>query len=430
MGILIKSPFHSNNMETNPALYGLRPTIIYDTVGELFNDKNILITGTRGIGKSSLSYQLQRILNGDKEILIRCGLDVDLPKYITVDYVCSSEDSLESVVLNLIGQLEKKLDDFEQKFKIKVSKFDVNFFGAVKGEFKIDEHREENPKTVIDLFVKVIEKFSEVYVEPHINIVIDELDQIPERYNFAHFIKVVDECLDRKQIHSLSFILVGQIELFKRLREQQPAFYRLVKHFCLQPLTPENSEYVLDACLDKTSNESGIRTTIEDEAKNLLLGLSGGYPHSIHLIGHEAFCSMQERYEKKPDVLCVVHRDVLQGLKKALIREAERYKEMFQQLNQEEQQCLVIMAGCKKDIPMMFTMQDIEEGIPIEDIDKKKLLIKNSLKSLCEKQILHEVGYDVIVKNADEKKYEFCEEIFRVYLADVMQNDKELDEDF
>ncbi|MDD2972140.1 MAG: hypothetical protein PHE02_08435 [Lachnospiraceae bacterium] len=77
MGILIKSPFHSNNMETDPTVYGLRPTIIYDAVRELFNDKSILITGTRGIGKSSLSFQLQRILNGEKNVLVRCGIEVD-----------------------------------------------------------------------------------------------------------------------------------------------------------------------------------------------------------------------------------------------------------------------------------------------------------------------------------------------------------------
>lgn len=77
MSIILKTPFHSNSMETDPLVYGLRPVIIKSTITELFNDKSILITGARGIGKSSLSYQLQRILNGDKIILKRCGIEID-----------------------------------------------------------------------------------------------------------------------------------------------------------------------------------------------------------------------------------------------------------------------------------------------------------------------------------------------------------------
>ncbi|MDD2972141.1 MAG: hypothetical protein PHE02_08440 [Lachnospiraceae bacterium] len=121
----------------------------------------------------------------------------------------------------------------------------------------------------------------------------------------------------------------------------------------------------------------------------------------------------------------------MQGLKKALIEETERYKEIFQGLNQDEQQCLVIMTSCnKKSIPMEFSIKDVEEGISNSDENERNKLVNRCFESLCEKQILHELSYDTIIKSAEEKAYGFCEEIFRVYLVDVRNSDRGLDEDF
>lgn len=429
MSLLIKSPFHSNNMETDPMVYGLRPGIIYDAIKELFNDRNILITGTRGIGKSSLSYQLQQILQGDNRLLLRCGIEVNLPKYITIDYTCNQGDTLKTIVLNII----EKLENFVKKEKLLLSKLtsvDIELFGAIKAKLNVEE---KNPKAQIltEHFVNAIEKFSEIYVEPHINIVIDELDQLPAEYNIAHFIKVVNEILDRKNISGLSFTLVGQNCLFNMLCEQQPAFHRLIKHFNLQPLDMENAEYVLDACLRKTNAESNIETIIEGDAKNLLLGLTSGYPHSIHLLGHESFNCMLDRYDERQrnSEIEIKQSDILQGLKNALISESVRFKELFSSLLPNEKQCLIIMAGNNnnENIPMIYSMADIIDGLPIEDNNEREEIVDASLKSLCKKQILYELYYDAIIRRNEQKHYSFCEEIFRVFLTDILCNDQSLD---
>jgi len=424
---MLKSPFHSNSMETDPMVYGLRPIIIKIALTELFNDKSILITGARGIGKSSLSYQLQRILNGNEVILTRCGLDNNLSNYIIIDYVCNPDDTLESVVLSIIDKISVKLDEFQSKYKITGIKFDISLFGMITAGINVENKCNNKFKTLTESFVYIIKKFCETYVEPHINIVIDELDQLRPEYNIAHFTKVILEKLDREGISALSFIFVGQNILFKRLLDQQPAFHRLVKHFALKPLDSENAEYVLDACLRRAS----VSTYIEGEAKEFLLKMSSGYPYSLQLLGHESFCYMLERFTKIPDKgLTITHKDFMNGLRNALVSEDERFKNKFTSLSDTEQQYIMTMANeNSRTIPIVYKFNNIIEGIAIRDIEERKKQAVEVITSLCEKQILIEISKHAMFTNWEEKEFSFNEEIFRVYMFYKINNVDEIDYD-
>lgn len=79
MSIIIKTPFRSSDLETDPIVYGLRPEELRQGIYQLYNDKSLLITGTRGIGKSSFCYQLQKIIKGDDTLLKRCALEISMP---------------------------------------------------------------------------------------------------------------------------------------------------------------------------------------------------------------------------------------------------------------------------------------------------------------------------------------------------------------
>ena len=230
MSILLKTPFKMDSLETDPFVFGLRPIVIKKAVTELYNDKSILVTGPRGIGKSSLRYQLQNILQGDNTILERCALNVKMGKYITVEYICSSDDTLKYVVESIIDKFEQQLPEFKFKYELHDMSFDFSIFKVFKTKLNLVKTDENNEVSLSDAFVEVIEKMSEMYVEPHINIAIDELDQLNDKYNIAHFIKIVLEKLNSHGTDSLSFILVGQDDLYKRLYTQQQAFSRLVKH--------------------------------------------------------------------------------------------------------------------------------------------------------------------------------------------------------
>lgn len=426
MSIFLKTPFRSNKLETDPLVYGLRPEIIRIAVMELFNDKSVLITGARGIGKSSLCYQLQRIINGDKTILQRCGMDVDFGKYITISYVCTPHDTLETLIKGIMKGLEHELDVPKKKFKAKESTIEVSLLGMIKASTKIENTDSDLYGTLLDNFVSVMKQFGETYVAPHINIAIDELDQLPYTENIAHFLKASLERLLTIDVNFLSFILVGQEELFERLYEQQPAFHRFVKHIQLYPLSKENAESVFDACL----NRAQIPLEINDNAKGMVLDLSGGYPAVIQLLGHETFNCSLERFEKTPTIIVICLEDVLQGVKNAIIGEAVRFDTILGQLTGEEKNCLLTLATdeTKRKAPWIFEFSNILDGIPIRETEDKKKIAINIVTSLIEKQILIFVKND-IMDDITQKKFCFREELFRVYIFDKMHNEERLDFD-
>lgn len=339
MSILLKTPFRSNTLETDPYVYGVRPEIIRSAVTELYNEKSVLITGARGIGKSSLCYQLQRIINGEKTILLRCGLEIDFEKYITISYVCTPQDTLEIIITEIIHKLEQELE-ICKKFEVKESTIEISLFKMIKASTKIENTTRNSYGTLLDNFVSIMKKFCEAYVAPHINIAIDELDQISQNENISHFMKASLERLSSDNMNVLTFILVGQDVLFKRLYEQQPAFHRLVKHIQLNPLNKENTEWVFDACLKR----SEIPVNIDCDDKDMLLNLSGGYPAVIQLLGHETFNCALEKYNRKPNNIAILPQDVIHGLKNAIISESVRFDTILEQLTGEERNCILTMA--------------------------------------------------------------------------------------
>lgn len=424
MSLLLKTPFKTDSLETDPYVYGLRPIVIKTAITELYNDKSILITGPRGIGKSSLRYQLQKVLQGSDTLLKRCALDVDMEKYITIEHVCSSEDTLESIIEKIINCMEAKLEEKDSQYRIKDLSFDISFFGAVKTKLNIEKKVNDgnNEMSLVDALVSVVKGVSNMYVAPHINIAIDELDQLDEKYNIAHFIKVVLETLNTDDYDVLSFILVGQDNLYKRLYSQQPAFARLVKHIILEPLADEYAEMVLDACLKRSNVSIGINY----EAKELLLDLSGGYPYYIQKLGHETFNSMLERYEISIH-LEIILKDVLDGLKNTLIDAEERYKSIILDLNDEERNCIWTLADMNQNkLPFVYDFTDIMEGIPMQTGNAQKESAREIVKSLIDKQVLMITGEE-IYRSSEEEKYRFNEEMFRVYLNDRIYNKKRLD---
>lgn len=410
MPIIIRSPFKYNSIESDPTTYGLREDVLQQCFNEIFNDNNLLISGPRGIGKSSLSVQLQKVLGGDKRLLTRCGLVADLPKYILLQYVCYSTDTLEDIVLSLLSQLEIKLNEKNSTFKIIGGKLDLSFFGIVRGEIEVKKNTLEN-NIIIDKFIEAIIHTSYVIEDPHINILIDEVDQLGESINFAHFLKVVCESLDRRQYTGLSFIVIGQDRVYSRLLRQQPAFERIINPINLGPLDSENSEYVFDACLQ--SSDQTI--SFDPETRGMLLDIASGYPYIIHLLGHYSIYNMQTRYNSIPETgLLVNQQDFLEGLRIVIDSKKEMYNQIIDNCSDSEKTIIFsLVVFSTKSIPQVYIYNNIVKLLKNNFLESEVLPI---LDSLCNNGILK-----VVTSFTQEKAYIFDSELFRIYVADKIQ---------
>lgn len=185
----------------------------------------------------------------------------------------------------------------------------------------------------------------------------------------------------------VSFIFSGQPIVLNNLLEQQPAFHRLVKHVELKPLNDDSSQYVILACLNKAE----IKTEIHDNAQKLLLNIAGGYPYSLHKLGHEAFNAMTNGYLKRPSFFEIESEDVIIGLKNMLIDFASRFEQILQSLTDDERETLHMLINeweqnlpnsylhLVGNLPAIFTQKILFEKIKLSS---------EVIDSLCEKQIL------------------------------------------
>lgn len=400
MPIFIKSPFKCNRIEDDPLTYGLRDDIIKSSILELMNDQSILISGARGIGKSSLCAQLQAVLNGDDTLLQRCMFSVKIPKFITASHVCLEEETLVDIISCLIDELEKKLQKPEQKFKFKTK---VEFsLGLIKAALDIEKDSRISVNTLAQKFVEAIININETFIEPHINIAIDEIDQIEGSVNIAHFIKATMEKLTTKGIYTISFILVGQTGIYNKLISRQPAFERNVKHIKLSTLDMANSRYVLLSCLKKV----GVDIDINDVHVQFIIGLASGFPYLIHLISHETFIMMCDRYDTIPKYLQIMTEDIVKGINSILENKRDRFDNMINTLDPSEKKLLFSLA---KDEQQRFPYRFAIEYLKAYGDDDSLTITK----SLCDKLVFSRK----ILSRDQSVVYIFNEELFRIYLT-------------
>jgi len=401
MAHLKRSPFKIDRIESDPKAFGLRITEISTCLESLYNGRNILISGTRGIGKSSLGSQLQTVYQGEKELLKRCRLESNLPKFLTVFYACDDTTTLASLSQDILFQIEHKSSLLPKtKFKKKKITIEMNL-GVFKAALE-NEAVTRSPSSIVTKFAAGLEvslnslkEFSEY---EGINIFVDELDQLAPKINFGHFLKMLHENLSRDKLDGITFILAGQKGVYTRLLTEDASAERIIRHISIPTLDPNEARYVLDYAASSASP----RFQIQNSALQMILSLSAGYPYVIHLLGDAAFNMMKS--EK-----VMTTEDVIHGLEVILKSDKkEKYLNRLTMLTVNQKFVLLTMAK--------FSSSDIPLKIPI------KWIVDNFALPLEGNQSLYDVlleletqGHAII-----NKTHGFCmfsEELFRVFIC-------------
>jgi DNA-binding MarR family transcriptional regulator len=414
MGKLRRSPFKVNRIENDPNAFGLRVKETVVCAEALFNDLSILISGPRGIGKSSLGSQLQRILEGDSTLLKRCGIDTMLPKHLCLFYACDQENTLNQLALNILYGVEQKclLLPQTQSAELKPS-LEINL-GVVKAKLEAETSlSKRSPATIATQLVtglsEALRTLRKLREYDGINIMLDELDQLSPQINFGHFMKILHETLVRENLQRISFVFAGQQGIYTRFVREDPSFERIVRHVPLSTLDGDASNYVLEYAASHASPPFQI----EARGKTFILSLSSGYPYVLHLLGNAAFLAMA-------DELTMTHRDVMNGIEAVLKSDKrEKYLSRLKDLSEAERQAIIVLSeypvrSIPAEIPIVW-MKDIMEGyLPSED----------SLDTILDS--LEQKGH--IRMRKDRTHCIFAEELFRVFvsLASIEQHELQI----
>jgi len=374
----------------------------------LYNKRNLLLYGPRGIGKSSLGIQLQKMLMGNKRLLERCKIDCEFPKYLSVRIPCDKEDNLSQIAYNILFYLEEEYNKMFKtiEYKEKKASIKVNFGILQAGiEAKIDSPK-YSATAIATVLTSELSKIFKIITSSDnyygINIMIDELDCLSPDINFAHFIKNVHEILSQKISENIFFILAGNTGIYNRLHSADPSISRIVKTIKIPILEATELEYILDYA-GATWKPPFI---IEDKGKDLIVSLSSGFPHIPHLIGDESFIIMRnESYMTFEDVKIGIE-NVLKSDKK------EQYLDILKnEMTEEERELIIAITKYKSKVDNTLPKEILIEWIKVEFGEKStnNVSTESILVSLVRK------GY--IKKNIKGTHYLFNEELFRVFIS-------------
>jgi len=407
-----ESPFKVDKPEDDPHAFGNRPEEVKSCVQAIINKRHIIISGPRGIGKSSLACQIQNLFAQDYTLAKRCEIDLQLDRYLTCYYGCSKDTTLASLAFDLLFRIENEcyyLKTFKTGDKTKFAA-SLNL-GIIKVALTTDVITNK-PASVATQFVSGLKSIYESLISfttyEGLNILVDELDKLDEGINFGHFFKLVHEYITHDQLRNVNFILVGQKGIYTRLYNQDPSIERIVKHVPLSKLESEECKHIL-------SYASAIKAkppfSIKQGAEELILKIASGFPYLIHLLGDSAFSAMSNPYYMGSG-------DVLIGLERILKSDKrEKYYWLFSCLSPEQRVILMIVARHQS-----FVLPII---IPFEWIKSQALpLIKNENKILKIIKSLSRDGHLII--NEEKEICQFNDELFRIFLALIFIEEREL----
>ena len=120
-------------------------------------------------------------------------------------------------------------------------------------------------------------------------ILIDEADNAPSELRLGAFLKLLIERIERYGCRRLMVGLAGMPSLRDALRESHASSLRLFDELPVGPLFSEEVSWVIDRALAEANKLNAEQTTIDAAAKEALISYAEGYPHFIQQFGYSAF---------------------------------------------------------------------------------------------------------------------------------------------
>ncbi|GAB4232361.1 MAG: hypothetical protein OHK0028_07780 [Deltaproteobacteria bacterium] len=269
---------------------------------------NFMITGERGIGKSSLLNYIKYVANGLIKIngskLNFLVIDTDIDKGTT------QLGLIKKIQLGLdraLGETEAARTLMKDLWKF-IQRVEVGSARIKPGERSdIDELLSEEFSYSL---AEVTNRICCVGEEPSlfttnkdgILILIDEADNGSRDLDLGTFFKLLTERLQRRSCNKIAFGLAGLSELRNVLFKSHPSSLRIFEELVLGRLSGSEINRVIDMCLKEANSTNEIQTMITDIARAYLVSYSEGYPHFIQQFGSSAFTADVDNVIDEKDV--------------------------------------------------------------------------------------------------------------------------------
>lgn len=250
------------------------------------NPQHFLIQGERGIGKSSLLFYVDILVDGSIKMFGGgsfnfLSVPVDLGGCLT------QADVVKKIGRGLRSAIGKKQALKERAKGV----WDWLSSWEVLG---VQYHKADQPldlEEVAEEFVDQLALFSLQMGEDldGVLFLIDEADRPPVESGLGSYLKLITERLSWRQCSNIVFGLAGLPGLLARLRESHESSPRLFHTLKLEPLEIDERKQVVRLGIAEANKKNSIVTSIDDDAVDFLADLSEGYPHFLQQFSYSAF---------------------------------------------------------------------------------------------------------------------------------------------
>ena len=376
----------------------------YEEVKQCLNFLNtdgafLLIFGLRGLGKSSLANQVMKIAEGDDTLLNLCHLTKFIPRkgfnyfvHITKcdDYVKDIPTLIKRIVLG--DESNKALYDYLKDGSQKIDK-------AIELFAKREQQKELNNTELSEDLIHVFRQALSVIRKDNqdksgIIILIDEFDLIENKSNFASLIKSVSS-------DYIKFGVIGIADDIHDLVNDHASIARQIEPVEVGLMIEDELKLIIDQAEKEVSKEFSFT----EEAKDLIVKNSNGFPYYVHLIGKEAFMVAFERDITTIDVLVV--NECLEKIKLGLSKSIHETNYVLLCNSEAREKLLRLIASSKENYT---NTEDIYSQY------KEQYNIEKPSKYLTE--LIEEVDGKPILKLVRKGKFcRFVDPLFKLYVT-------------
>jgi CspA family cold shock protein len=385
---LKKNPFTPQDPISNALKFAGRKDAVFNAVDNLYNGKNILITGARGIGKSSLAYQLLYTTAGETELLRRIGLDeTELFNNAICDHRCMFGNTLIDIASGLINTLAYKLGAIDL-----ISSQNIGLDLKVFNYSQTETEAPINTSDIASSFATQVEKiFTEFAHDKHgITFLIDEIDTLDSNIDIASFLKSVLEKFRLDSYNSFYVIVSGVTGTITNLIAQHQSAGRLFETILVDKMTYTEIRELIEIHLQDTGVE------IDTDALNDIVKYSNDFPQPVHLIAYHAF-----RIDNNS---CIDIIDVNAAI-----------EFIVQNLKQQEYEIKFDSIGRGKNIAVLRRIVQA----PYPTVSLNYLSQSGELTYDEVTGVMGELMRQGIVEKSFRNQYRICEPLFSIYLKMV-----------
>lgn len=250
------------------------------------NPKHFLVTGERGIGKSSLVLLEKLVASGNIP-----ALDNSHYNFLVINVALRREDTFLSIVDRIARELRKQVEKENGFSKIVFKSIDflsrIEAAGIKFNRENLAGSEEESMSALQEDFETTILKMGDS--KDGILLLIDEADRPDASANLGLFCKLLTEDMAMRGSDKVCIGLAGLPALTSKLRDSHESSLRLFHVLHLKPLEPDERRSVLDAGLREANRKNDKPVTIQEGASVMIGDFSEGYPHFLQEFAYCAF---------------------------------------------------------------------------------------------------------------------------------------------